>query len=275
MSERISPPLAGQDPVSPWLRRIGGTLLLLVVLFGGIGPLLTIDPQAQNLGAVLLPPGSAEAWLGTDHLGRSLLARLASATRLSVLLGLAAVVTAAIPGVMLGLAAAWAGGWQDRLLTAISDAFLALPGLLLVLIVTAFAPGDFGPLYGGLALALWVEYFRTTRAAARRRLAMPDVEAARLLGFGWGYILRYHILPDLIGPLMTLLAFGLATVVLAVSTLSFVGIGLRPPLAEWGSMMTELLPYYEEAPIQLLLPAGMLFLTVLALLLLTGKKAAS
>jgi len=270
----VARPTNGDTP-SPWQRRAGGGLLLLIVLFGGLGPLLTVDPQSQNLRAVLLPPGSAEAWLGTDHLGRSLLARLASATRLSVLLGLAAVVTAAVPGVALGLAAAWAGGWQDRLLTAVSDAFLALPGLLLVLIVTAFAPGEFGPLYGGLALALWVEYFRTTRAAARRRLAMPDVEAARLLGFGRGYILRHHILPDLVAPLMTLLAFGLATVVLAVSTLSFVGIGLRPPLAEWGSMMTELLPYYEEAPIQLLLPAGMLFLTVLALLLLTGKKAAS
>ncbi|WP_232302519.1 ABC transporter permease [Elstera litoralis] len=184
-----------------------------------------------------------------------------------------AVVTAAVPGVLLGLIAAWAGGWTERLLSAISDAFLALPGLLLVLIVTAFAPGVFGPLYLGLALALWVEYFRTTRAAARQRLMLPDVEAARLLGFGPAYILRYHIWPELIAPLTTLFGFGVATVVLAVSALSFVGIGLRPPVAEWGSMMTELLPYYDEAPVQLLLPAGLLFLTVLALLLLTGRKA--
>lgn len=273
MSTTIAPRLVDDAAAMPRTRWIGGGLLAAILLFGLLGPLLSDDPQTQNLRAILLPPGSADAWLGTDHLGRSLLARLAHATRLSLVLGVLAVVTAAVPGVLLGLLAAWAGGWTERLLSAISDAFLALPGLLLVLIVTAFAPGVFGPLYLGLALALWVEYFRTTRAAARQRLRLPDVEAARLLGFGPAYILRYHIWPELIAPLTTLFGFGVATVVLAVSALSFVGIGLRPPVAEWGSMMTELLPYYDEAPVQLLLPAGLLFLTVLALLLLTGRKA--
>jgi peptide/nickel transport system permease protein len=274
MSEIVSPRLVPDLGNGCRRRRIGLGLLAAIALFGFLGPLLTVDPLDQDLRGILLDPGSVQAWLGTDHLGRSLLSRLASATRLSLLMGLLAVISAAVPGFLLGLAAAWFGSVLDKVLTAISDAFLALPGLLLVLIVTAFAPGTFGPLYLGLSLALWVEFYRVVRNAARRRLALPDIEAARLLGFGSGYILRRHVLPDIFAPLATLLAFGFATIVLAVSALSFVGVGMRPPVAEWGSMMTELLPYYAEAPLQLMMPAVLLFLTVLGLLLIAERRSA-
>lgn len=255
-----------------WRRWLGWSLLAAVVAFGLLGPwLIEADPLRQNPRAVLLSPGS-EAWLGTDHLGRSMLARLAQATRLSLWLGLLTVASAALPGVALGLLAAWAGGWTDRLLSGLCDAVMALPGLLLVVMITAFAPGGFLPLYLGLAVALWVEYFRLTRAAARTRLQLPDVEAARLLGFGRLHIIRRHILPDLRRPLSTLLAFGLATVVLAISTLSFVNIGVRPPTPEWGNMMTELLPYYDEAPLHVLMPAILLFASVFGLALVTDGE---
>lgn len=274
MSDTVSLTPLPSDGDGRLRRRTGFVLLALVVLFALIGPELAGDPLAQNLQRILMDPGSAAAWLGTDHLGRSMLARLAAATRLSLLMAGAAVVTAAVPGLLLGLAAGWFGGITDRVLTAVSDAFLALPGLLLVLMVTAFAPGAFGPLYLGLSLALWVEFYRVVRTAARSRLSLPDIEAARLLGFGPLHILHRHVLPDILPPLFTLLAFGLATVVLAVSGLSFVGIGMRPPVAEWGSMMTELLPYYAEAPLQLLMPAVLLFITILGLLLLAGRRQA-
>ncbi|PWC91347.1 ABC transporter permease [Azospirillum sp. TSH100] len=256
-----------------WRRRLGWGLLGAVVAFGLLGPwLIAADPLQQNLRAVLLPPGSAEAVLGTDHLGRSMAARLAQATRLSLWLGLLTVASAALPGVALGLLAAWAGGWTDRLLTGLCDAVMALPGLLLVVMITAFSPGGFLPLYLGLAVALWVEYFRLARASARTRLQLPDVEAARMLGFGRLHIIRRHILPDLWQPLSTLLAFGLATVVLAISTLSFVNIGVRPPTPEWGNMMTELLPYYDEAPLHVLMPAILLFASMFGLALLTDGE---
>ena len=173
------------------------------------------------------------------------------------------VAAAAVAGTGLGLFAAWAGGWPDRLLAALADSVLALPGLLLVLLLAALAPGTFWALALGLSLAAWVEWFRLSRA----------VEAARLLGFGWGHVLRRHVLPE-IGPLLGILAaLGIGNAVLAIGALGFIGVGLRPPTAEWGLMMTELLPHYAEAPVALLAPAVCLFALVLGLQLLSGRAA--
>ncbi|MFN8928141.1 MAG: ABC transporter permease, partial [Rhodospirillales bacterium] len=205
--------------------------------------------------------------------GRSMLARLAPAARLSLSLGARTVLAAAVPGTALGLLAAWRGGWTDRVLSALCDGLMALPGLLLVMILATLSPGETWPLFLGLALVLWVENFHVVRTVARGRLTAPDVEAARLFGFGPVHIVRRHLLPDLLPMLVTLAAFGLATVVVAVSTLSFVGIGLRPPTPELGSMMTELLPHHAEAPLQVLMPAALLCLTVLGLHLAAARDA--
>jgi peptide/nickel transport system permease protein len=252
-------------------RRVGAVLFGAVALFGVVGPLLIdADPARQNLSQTLAPIGG-DYLLGADHLGRSVLARLAHAARLSLSLALLTALSAAIPGTLLGMIAAWRGGRSDRALSALADGVLALPGLLLVLLLTALAPGAFWPLYLGLSLLLWVEYFRVVRAACRPLLAGPQVEAARLLGFGLVHVVRRHILPEIAPLLGALTAFGMAAAVMAVGSLSFVGIGLRPPTAEWGIMLTEMMPYYDEAPLLLLLPATMLFAAVLGLQLLSGR----
>ena len=252
-------------------RALGLALVTAVVLFAVLGPLLVqADPARQSLSRALEAP-SAEFWLGTDHLGRSVLARLAHAARLSVALAALSVAVAAVAGVGLGLLAAWAGGWVDRILSAVADAFLALPGLLLVLLLAAIVPGAAWALFVGLSLAAWVEWFRLSRASGAAVIASPAVEAARLLGFGWGHVLRRHLLPEM-GPLLgTLAALGLGNAVLAVGALGFVGVGLRPPTPEWGLMMTELLPYHAEAPVALLAPAACLFVLVLGSQLLAGR----
>jgi peptide/nickel transport system permease protein len=252
-------------------RAFGWALLGAIATFGLLGPLLTGDPLRQDLSAALVGPGAAHP-LGTDQFGRDMLARLAHATRISLGFALLAALAAAVPGVALGLLAAWSGGIADRALAALADGVMALPGLLLVVLVAAFAPGEFLPLYIGLSLALWVEYFRVTRGVAASLLARPAVEAARLFGFGPWHVLRHHILPELGPMLMTLLAFSAATAVAAISALAFVGIGMRPPTPEWGSMMTELLPYHEEAPLQVLLPAILLAMTILGLQLAGGRR---
>lgn len=252
-------------------RILGLALVGAVLLVALLGPLaINESPVRQNLMQILEPP-STDALLGTDHLGRSVVARLVHATRLSVLLGAAAVLTAAIPGILLGLAAAWAGGWSDRALSALADAVLALPGLILVLLIVALAPGQFWPLFLGLSLAQWVEWFRITRASSAALLASPAVEAARLLGFGPLHILRRHVLPEMLPLFGTLAAFGLAGTVLAIGALGFIGFGLRPPTPEWGLMMVELLPYWNEAPVALLAPAGCLFALVLGLQLVVRR----
>ncbi|EHL97464.1 ABC transporter, permease protein [Acetobacteraceae bacterium AT-5844] len=254
-------------------RLLGGLLLAAVAGFALLAPLHGADPLKQNLSDALLPPGGAYP-LGTDHLGRDLLARLAAGARLSFGFALLAAMAAALPGTLLGLLAALHGGWLERLLLGLADAVQALPALLLVVLVTAFAPGDFLPLYLGIALALWVEFFRISRNTAASILARPQVEAARLLGFGTGHILRRHLWPEVAPLIATLFAFAAGTAVTTIAALAFVGVGARPPIPEWGSMMTELLPYYAEAPLALLLPGLLIFLTVLGLHLLAGRGRA-
>ncbi|MEL6266080.1 MAG: ABC transporter permease [Pseudomonadota bacterium] len=234
------------------------------------GPgLVGTDPARQSLMETLAGP-SADHPLGTDHLGRDMAARLLSGAQLSLSLAILSVLTAALPGTALGVLAAWAGGWTDRALGVLADAVLALPGLLLVLMLAAIAPGSWWALYVGISLTLWVEYFRYTRQRARVALAAPAIEASRLLGFGPAYIVRRHLVPDLVPGLMTIAAFGAATAVTAVAALGFVSVGIRPPTAEWGVMMTELLPYWREAPWLILQPVACLVITVLALHLAVG-----
>ena len=141
--------------------------------------------------------------------------------------------------------------------------------------LTAVAPGTLWPYYLGLSLAFWVEYFRIIRATSRSLLASPHVEASRLLGFGAGYILKRHLLPELAPLLFTLMTFGAATAVLSLATMGFVGVGLRPPTPELGVMMVELLPYYQEAPWLLGAPVALLVAVVVALALLRKDDAAS
>lgn len=256
-------------------QRTGIVLLAAIGLFALLGPWLAgADPARQQLERFLEGPSLAHP-LGFDQLGRDMLARLAHGARLSLSLAGLSVLSAAIPGTLLGLLAAWRGGWPDRALAAFADAVLALPGLLLVLLLTAFTPGGFWPLYVGISLALWVEYFRVVRAAGRILLASPHVEAARLLGFGPLHIVRRHLLPELLPRLFTLMRFGFAGAVLAMSALGFVGVGLQPPTPELGVMMIELLPYYGEAPWLIGAPVLLLFLTLLGLLLVAPEREAA
>lgn len=250
-------------------RLVGALILFALASFALLGPVVTADPARQDLHHTLERP-SLERPLGTDHLGRSMLARLASAARLSLWLAALSVLSAAIPGTTIGIWAAWQGGLTERLLVTFADAVLALPGLLLVVLFSAFAPGAFWPLYVGLSLALWVEYFRVVRATSRTLLASPQVEATRLLGFGSWYVVRRHLLPELTPMLGTLMTFGAATAVLSLAALGFVGVGLRPPIAELGLMMTELLPHYQEAPWLVAAPVVLLMTTVLGLTLVAG-----
>jgi peptide/nickel transport system permease protein len=252
-------------------RWIGALMLAAVVGFALFGPwLIAADPNRQNLSNILAPIGGADL-LGTDQLGRSMLARLAAASRLSLLLALGTVAGAALSGVLLGLLAASGGRAADRLLSLLADGVMALPSVLLVLLFASLGPGNFVFIYLGLASYQWVEYFRVTRAVATSELRRPHVEAARLNGFSRAYVAQRFLLPELAPVLGTLMVFNLATAIFTISALSVIGIGLRPPVAEWGTMTVELLPFYAEAPWHALLPTALVSLTVLSLHLLAGR----
>ena len=270
---------------TPWLprmavgrlsgaQRCAAAVLVLLVLFAVAGPWVWPDPVAQDLSRFLQPPGLTEP-LGRDHLGRSVVSRLAHATRLSLLMALACVATAALVGTLAGVLAAWRGGVVDTVLHGLSEAFVALPALLVVLVASAIADGGLWPLYAGLALAQWVEYFRVVRARSAVLLGGPAAEAAGLLGLGPVHLLRRHLWPDLAPLLTTMATFGLGTSILALSTLGFVSVGVPPPTPELGQMVTEAFPFYDEAPWMSLAPVLVLVAVLLGLLGLRGRESGS
>ncbi|MDH4450864.1 MAG: ABC transporter permease [Rhodoferax sp.] len=265
------PPAPGPQPWQQPRRPLGiaALVLLAVLLLGLLTAWRGYDPAIQHLDHALAAPGATH-WLGTDHLGRDLLARLGQAVRVSLWLALGSALLAVGLGTLLGLWAAWYGGWADRTLCLCADGVAAIPGLLWVLLVAALAPGQKWALYSGLVLTAWVEFFRLVRSRASLTLAGDAVQAGRLLGFGAPYLLRWHVLPPLRADLVRLWSYAVANAVLAVAALGFVGVGLRPPTAELGLMMTEALPYYDEAPWLLAAPVLLLVAEVAALQSATG-----
>lgn len=252
-------------------QRVAAGLLAVLVLFAVAGPLAWPDHAAQDLSRFLEAPHLAEP-LGRDHLGRSVIARLAHATQLSLMMAVLCVATALLAGTLAGILAAWRGGWIDTVLHGLSEAFIALPALLVVLMFSAIANGDLWTLYLGLALAQWVEYFRMVRARSGLVLAGPAVEAAGMLKLGPIHIMHRHLWPELRPLLTTMATFGIGSSVLALSTLGFVGIGVRPPTPELGLMITEAFPYYHEAPWMSFAPVLVLTTILIGLLSLRRKE---
>lgn len=245
--------------------------LASLALFALVGPWVWPDPTGQDLARFLEPPSLAEP-LGRDHLGRSVTSRLAHATRLSLALAALCVITALVAGAVTGMLAARRGGVVDHLLLGVSETFVALPALLVVLIFAALADGALWTLYGALALTQWVEYFRVVRARSAVLLAGPAVQAAGLLRLGRRHVVLRHVWPDLRPVLITMATLGLATSVLTLSTLGFVGVGVRPPTPELGLMVTEAFPLYDEAPRLALAPILVLATLLLGLLGLRRKE---
>lgn len=246
--------------------------LLLVLAIAVLTPWLAVNPHQQDLMSTLLPPGLTH-WLGTDHLGRDQLARLGEGLRTSIGLAFASATLAIVLGTVAGMLAGARSGWADRLLAMAADAISSIPGLLWVLLIAALAPGEKWALYSGLVLTAWVEFFRLLRSHTRSALLGQPVQAARLLGFGFGYIVRWHVLRPVAGVLARLWAYAVAHAVLAIAALGFVSVGVRPPQAELGLMMTEALPYYYEAPWLLATPVVALVLVIGALQTIVGRAA--
>jgi peptide/nickel transport system permease protein len=266
---------AGDGRRRPVARRAAVAGLLLLAAFALAGPLVLPDPAAQDLARYLEGPSLSEP-LGRDEYGRSVIARLAHATRLSLVLAALCVATALVLGTVAGIASAWFGGWVDASLRAVSEAFVAIPALLVVLLVSALASGgSLWALYLGLALAQWVEYFRVVRARSGLVLGSPAVEAAGLLALGPTHVVRRHLWPDLRPLLTTLASLGMVTSILAMSTLGFVKVGLQPPRAELGLMITDSFPFYDVAPWLAIAPITVLFLLTICFLGLRSAEDAT
>ena len=193
---------------------------------------------AEVVGGVWEPP-SAAYWLGTDNLGRDLLSRLIYGAQITILVATAATFLAFALGVVLGFFAAIMRGWTDQGLSRFNDLMMAIPTLIFALVVLSVLPTDLYVLILVMALLDSTRVFRISRAVAVDVAVMDFVEAARLRGEGWGWIMFREILPNTLSPLIAEFGLRFAFAVLFLSALSFLGLGVQPPVADWGSMVKE------------------------------------
>jgi peptide/nickel transport system permease protein len=235
-----------------------------------IGPWLAPGADRVDLDRVLAPPGE-RAWLGHDDLGRPVWERLVGGARVSLLVAVPAVALSIAVGAPLGAFSAWRGGAWDHLATRVVDVFLAFPGLLLAIALA----GTFGPGIGNVVAALaavgWVAFARLARAQTLSVKARDHVQAALALGVSHTRVVFRHLLPLVAGPLAVEATFALAGAVIAEASLSFLGLGVQPPTASWGSMIRDGTRYMLVAPHLVLAPGVALALVVLAVNLLGDR----
>ncbi|HSJ48815.1 MAG TPA: ABC transporter permease [Gammaproteobacteria bacterium] len=252
------------------LYRIALSVLLLWALLGLFAPLLPLQPNVMELESILQPPASS-SWLGYDDLGRPLVDRLLAGAQTSFRVALWVVLVSSLLGTLVGTLAAYLGGWLDRLLVQVIDIMLAFPGILLAIALA----GMLGPGMDNVVIALsavgWVGYARLSRAQVLSLKHRDHVLAARALGSGTPTILVRHLLPLMSAPLIIEATFGVAAVVIAEAGLSFLGLGVQPPDASWGSMIRDGTRYMLVAPHMVLVPGIALWLVVMSVNLLGDR----
>lgn len=184
-------------------------------------------------------PSSAEFWLGTDNLGRDLLSRLIYGAQMTILIAAAATTLAFLIGIFLGFLAAVLGGWVDQVLSRVNDLLMAIPTLIFALVVLSVLPSELYILILVIAVLEATRVFRVSRAVAADLAVMDFVEAAKLRGEGWNWIILREILPNAASPLLAEFGLRFAFSVLFLSALSFLGLGIQPPAADWGGMVRD------------------------------------
>lgn len=251
-------------------RYIFAGFLGLVVFAAILAPLVAPhDPNAQSIIDRLAPPawmkgGSAHYLLGTDELGRDILSRIIYGARTSMLIGASVVLVTMIAGVVAGLLAGYLGGWVDTVIMRIVDIQFAFPGLLLAMATVLVLGASARSVIIALSLDGWLVYARLSRSMVLSIRTTTYVEAAKTIGCGTRQLLRRHVMPNIVSPLITLATLEFARVVLAESTLSFLGLGVQPPLVSWGLMLNNGEDYLTVAWWLITFPGLVLTLTVLS-----------
>jgi peptide/nickel transport system permease protein len=234
-------------PALPASLFTGGAILLTWLFLAAFAPLVSgHDPNAIDVTATLQRPGALH-WFGTDAIGRDVLSRTLHAARVDLFMCLAGVVPALVIGVTIGLVSGYLGGGLDQLLMRIYDITVAFPFFVLVLaIVGVLGPGLMN-YFIALAVVGWVTYARLVRAEVLVVRSSEYVAAARGLGFSPLYIMRRHVLPNVLSPAIVYAMTDAILVILAGASLGFLGMGAQPPTAEWGVMVAEGQPFIVQA----------------------------
>lgn len=257
-----------------------GLLIVLVVTAGAVlAPLLTSHSVADtDLGHTLLPPvwvagGNSQYPLGTDQLGRDVLARLLYGARTSLIVGIGAVALAGVVGVAAGVVGGYAGGALDDLLGRAADLQLAFPPIFLAIAVMAIVGQSLLNLVVVLGVVSWVQYSRVARSSTLDVKHLEYVEAAIALGAPVGRVLWRHVTPNVLQPIVAIATVNVSTMIMAEAGLSFLGLGVQPPTPSWGSMLAESRDAWAVAPWNAVLPGLAIFVTVLGINLLGSEVA--
>jgi dipeptide transport system permease protein len=254
---------------------VGLCVVALIVLAGIFAPFLTIySPLEQYRDAVKLPPiwvegGSWAHPMGTDPLGRDMWARLVFGSRLSIFIGMAVMLVSTAFGIVVGLVAAWAGGWVDVVIQRVMDLIISVPDILLSIMVIAVI----GPNLNNTIIAIMVvylpRYVRLMRSSALVELSKDYVTAAKVVGVRPLRLMLSTVLPNCLAPLIVQAALGLSDAILAAAALGFLGLGAQPPTPEWGSMLADSKDLIQSNPWVMAMP-GLAILTLVLAINLMG-----
>lgn len=242
--------------------------LLMVGLFALLALaapwLIPYAPTAQDLDGMYGPP-SLRHPLGTDELGRDLLARIAYGGRVSLTIGVLAMAVAVTVGTAVGAAAGYYGGRLDNVLMRATDLMLVFPDLILLILLAGFFGTSFATIVLVIGAVRWMTVARLVRASVLSLRTRDFVAAARALGASDPAIVLRHILPNSIGPVVVAATLGTAGAIIAESTLSYLGLGIQPPTASWGNMLQNAQDQFSTAPWTAIFPGLMIFLTVVSI----------
>lgn len=242
----------------------GFAIILVLILTAIFAPLLApYNPYLQDLKSALLHP-NAQHWLGTDEIGRDVLSRLIYGTRTSLMVGIVAVGVAALIGVSLGLVSGYFGGWLDSIVMRIIDALMAIPGLVLALVFAAVLGGGLFNIMIAVGVSMVPGYCRLMRGQVLSVKNADFILAAHSLGSKDLRIMLRHILPNCLPPLIVLVTLQLGMAILTEAGLSYIGIGIAPPGAAWGSMVNEGYHFLQMNPVLSFAPGLSIMLVVLA-----------
>jgi oligopeptide transport system permease protein len=248
---------------------IGCSFFFLVILLLAIfGPWLGPDPTAINPDFPTALPGLPGHWFGTDDLGRDLFSRIAIGARISLLIGLATALMAVIIGTLYGTISAYFEGTVDSLLMRLIDVLYSLPGLMIVILFSVFLGRGVTSLVLALSLFSWPDTARMIRGQLLSLKREEFVEAFQSLGGPPWRLIWHHFLPNLMGLVILSATITVPRAVLTESTLSFIGLGVEPPLSSWGTMASEGWQLVRVAPHMILFPALFIFATMVTLNLL-------
>jgi len=242
----------------------GLAVLTFFVLCAILAPVIApYDPNEMIESQTVAP--SWKHWFGTDDLGRDLLSRSLYGARISMTVGLVAVIIAIIIGVLLGSVSGYYGGWIDTVIMRSVDIMLAFPSIFLILAIQVMLTPNIYNVMIVIGLTSWMGVSRLVRGEFLRIRELQYVEAARAIGCSDLRIIFRHILPNAEAPIIVAGTLGMAGAILTESALSFLGLGVQPPMASWGNMLMDSQAYMRDAPWMAIIPGLLILLTVLSL----------